>query len=84
MADLDEVCGLLWKSAAFPVSRWPEPHRRAAESNGRVDDDGLVHLVKHPEDILVIVCGGLSNLHAFGLPTFGPTRATTRPVVLPD
>ena len=83
-ADIDEVCRLLWESASFPVSRWPALHRRTAESNGRVDDAGLVHLVEHPEDILVIVCGGLGNLHALGLPTFGPTRATTRPFVLPD
>jgi len=84
IADLEEVQRLLWECASFPVSRWPEPHRRAAEANGRVDTSGLVHLVERAEDLLVIVCGGLGNLHALALPTFGPTRATTRPFLMPD
>jgi hypothetical protein len=44
----------------------------------RVDDDGIVHLVAGPEDMLVMVCGGLGNLHALALHSFGPTRGMTR------
>ena len=43
------------------------------------DEDGLVHLVASPEHMLVMVCGGLGNLHALALHSFGPTRAVTRP-----
>jgi hypothetical protein len=37
-----------------------------------------VHLVASPGHILVMVCGGLGNLHALALHSFGPTRAVTR------
>jgi len=45
---------------------------------GLVDAKGIAHLVESPDEILVIVCGGLGNLHAMGLHNFGPTRAVTR------
>jgi hypothetical protein len=39
----------------------------------------MVHLVERPEDVLVMVCGGLGNLHAYALHSFGPTKAVTQP-----
>jgi hypothetical protein len=69
----------LWEHAALPVTWWPEPHRRKAEENERVEN-GRVHLVESPEHVLVFVCGGLGNLHALALHSFGPTRAVTRAV----
>ena len=78
-ADLAEVQSLLWEHAALPISRWPPAHRRAAEEKGRVDSEGMVHLVESPEHFLVLVCGGMGNLHAFACHSFGPTRAVTRP-----
>ena len=38
----------------------------------------IVHLVEIPEHMLVIVNGGLGNLHALALHSFGPTQAVTR------
>ena len=76
--DVAEVQQLLWRHASLPVSRWPAPHQRATEANGRVDADGMVHLVERPDDMLVMVCGGLGNLHALALHSFGPTKAVTR------
>jgi hypothetical protein len=38
----------------------------------------MVHLVESPEHMIVMVCGGLGNLHALALHSFGPTRAVTR------
>jgi hypothetical protein len=29
--------------------------------------------------VLVMVCGGLGNLHAYALHSFGPTKAVTQP-----
>lgn len=75
---LDDVQERLWSHAELPVERWPEPHRQKARESGRVDDDGKVHLVESPEHMLVMVCGGLGNLHALALHSFGPTRAVTR------
>ena len=77
-ADLDDVCAELWRNAALPVSSWPAPHQKALHENGRVDDHGLVPVVDAPEQLLVLVCGGLGNLHALALHSFGPTRAVTR------
>ena len=77
--DLEGVQERLWEAAALPVAWWPERHQRAAADNGRVDAAGVVYLVQHPSDLLVMVCGGLGNLHALALHSFGPTRAVTRP-----
>jgi hypothetical protein len=38
----------------------------------------MVHLVAGPDHMIVMVCGGLGNLHALALHSFGPTRAVTR------
>ena len=75
---VDDMQERLWSHASLPVDRWPEPHRAKAVENGRVEDDGLVHLVESPGHMLVMVCGGLGNLHALALHSFGPTRAVTR------
>jgi hypothetical protein len=75
---LDDVQEQLWRHAALPVDWWPAPHRAKAEENRRVDEGGLVHLVEAPNHLLVMVCGGLGNLHALALHSFGPTRAVTR------
>jgi hypothetical protein len=40
-------------------------------ARGRVDEQGRVHLVERPDQIVPIVCGGLGSLHAIGLPSFG-------------
>ena len=77
-SNLDDVCAELWNNAALPVMMWPEPHQRALHDNKRVDDDGVVHVVDSPQQLLVMVCGGLGNLHALALHSFGPTRAVTR------
>ncbi|MCZ7525416.1 MAG: hypothetical protein M5U14_02920 [Acidimicrobiia bacterium] len=75
---LEDVQERLWAHAALPVDAWPASHRRVLEDRGRVDQHGAVHLVERPDDLLVMVCGGLGNLHALALHSFGPTRAVTR------
>src|SRR4051812_26833733 len=77
-AGLDDVCAELWDHATLPVSWWPAPHQHALHDNGRVDANGNVHVVDSPAQLLVMVCGGLGNLHALALHSFGPTRAVTR------
>jgi hypothetical protein len=75
---IDDVADLLWCHAGIPARWWPAAHRALLEAKGRVDDDGLVHLVESRDHLLVMVCGGLGNLHGFALHSFGPTRAVTR------
>jgi hypothetical protein len=76
---IDDVQTVLWEHAALPVARWPEQYHSYLEERGRIAPDGTVHLVERPDDVLVMVCGGLGNLHAYALHSFGPTRAVTRP-----
>jgi hypothetical protein len=62
----------------LPLSWWPAAHRAKLEADGRVGGDGMVRLTESPDHLLVIVCGGLGNLHALACHSFGPTRAVTR------
>jgi hypothetical protein len=78
--DVDDVAAELHRHAMLPVDRWPPPHRAKLERDGRVADGGVVHLVESPAHMLVMVNGGLGNLHALALHSFGPTRAVTREV----
>ena len=75
---LEDVQAALWEAAAHPIEFFPEPHRAWLKERERVDARGIAHLVEKPEEILVMVCGGLGNLHAMGLHNFGPTRAVTK------
>ena len=77
--DVEEVQRQLARHAALPVSWWPAPHRARLEQDGRVDERGNVALVARPDQMIVMVCGGLGNLHALALHSFGPTKAITRP-----
>jgi hypothetical protein len=76
--DVADVQERLYEHAKLPVAWWPAIHQRRAEENGRVDARGFVHLVASPAHMLVLVTGGLGNLHALALHSFGPTRAVTR------
>ena len=75
---IDALQEALWSAASLPLSEFPEPHRRAHHEHGKVDADGRVHVVESPEHLLVMVCGGLGNLHALACHSFGPTRAVPR------
>ena len=77
--EIASVQARLWEHATLPEEWFPSPHRVWLRERGRVTHDGRVPLVERPEDVLVIVCGGLGSLHALGLHSFGPTRAVTRP-----
>jgi hypothetical protein len=82
--DIRDASRHLWAHAALPLSWWPPLYHGYLEQHDRVDDDGMVHLVERPEDLLVIVCGGLGNLHALALHSFGPTKAVTRRFGVPE
>jgi len=77
-ADLADAARELWTYAALPVSWWPPLYHERLERHDRIDESGMVHLVERPEDVIIIVCGGLGNLHAMALHSFGPTKAVTR------
>ena len=76
--NIEDVQERLHAHAALPVTWWPEMHQKRIVSERGVDENGLVHLVEDPAHMLVMVNGGLGNLHALALHSFGPTRAVTR------
>ena len=76
---IEDVQEQLHQHAKLPSEWWPEVHRKHHREHGRVDSNGMVHLVESPEHMLLMVCGGLRSLHALALHSFGPTRAVTRP-----
>ncbi len=79
---IEDVQQVLWEAAAHPIEFFPRPHRAWLEERGRVDADGVAHLVERPDEIIVMVAGGLGNLHAMALHNFGPTRAVTRAITV--
>ncbi len=77
-SDFDDFRSALFDAAALPLDVFPEPHRRAHRDNDKVDSMRRVPVVESPEHLLVMVAGGLGNLHALACHSFGPTRAVTR------
>jgi hypothetical protein len=75
---LEDVQAVLHEHAAVPSDAWPEVHQTHHREHGRVGENGVLRLVDSPERLVVLVCGGLGNLHALALHSFGPTRSATR------
>ena len=71
----EDVQQLLWEYSSVPVDWFPAPHRAGIEELGRVDDSGLVHLSQFPEEVLFLTAGGMGNLHAAVLHSWGATRS---------
>ena len=76
----DDVREIIWQAARLPLEWFPEALRAPIEERGRIDERGLVYLIESPQDLHVLVCGGLGNLHAAMLPGFSHSLAVTRPV----
>jgi hypothetical protein len=68
---MDDVTTYLRDNAWQPIDMWPAPNQELLRVRDRVDDQGRVHLVVRPDQIVPIVCGGLGSLHAIVLPSFG-------------
>lgn len=75
--EADEVRRLLWDHAALPVDWWPPAYHPSLNAHGRVGHDGRVHLVQDEEAMLFCVAGGLGNLHAAALHSWGATLSQT-------
>jgi len=66
--------------AKLPMTDWPARYYDDFEEKGRIDSEGFVHLVNDPNQILILVAGGMGALHAHALHSWGSTKATTRAV----
>jgi hypothetical protein len=77
--DVADVQQRLRDVAKLPMSDWPSRYYGDFERAGRIED-GWVHLVRNPSQILVMVGGGLGALHAAALHSWGSTMAQTRAI----
>jgi hypothetical protein len=77
--DITSLQERLREIAKLPMSDWPARYHADFERAGRIED-GWVHLVKDPEQLLIVVAGGMGALHAVALHSWGSTKATTRSV----
>jgi hypothetical protein len=75
--DVAECQAFLHEHAWQPIGLWPSSGRAILERKGRVSDDGKVRLNDRPEQIVLVVCGGLGNLHAVALPSWSDSESVT-------
>jgi hypothetical protein len=79
--DIVELQGYLFEHAWQPIDLWPAANQAVLEANGRVDEKGRVRLCARPDQLVVIVCGGLGGLHAVCLPSWGDSEMASRAAV---
>jgi hypothetical protein len=72
---IEDVQQILWESASLPVSSFPDGYDVALTLSRRHGD--RVHIAQSPADVLVTVCGGMGNLHALSMPSWGDTKSVT-------
>ena len=69
--DISDLQAYLWEHAWQPIDTWPDANRRILEARGRVEDGGRVRINERPEQFVIVVAGGMGNLHAICLPSWG-------------
>jgi hypothetical protein len=79
--DVDDFLAELHEHAWQPIELWPPANREILEAKQRVDGRGRVWLNERPDQIVPVVCGGLGNLHAIALPSWGDSEIAHQRVV---
>jgi hypothetical protein len=80
---IDDMREFVFENAWQPIELWPEANQRILEQKNRVDGNGRVWVNERPEQFVFVVCGGLGNLHAICLPSWGESRIQSQAVVRP-
>lgn len=75
---IEDVCELLYQHAALPIDMFPKSLHAALEEAGDVRSDGRVYLMDTPDDVHVIVCGGMGSLHAAMMPGMSNMLSVTK------
>ena len=78
---IEDFQAYLWEHCWQPASLWPLANQLVLERHGRIDPDGRVRLCARPDQLVVIVCGGLGSLHAICLPSWGESELQSQAVV---
>jgi hypothetical protein len=74
--DVADLQQRLWEYASVPIDTFPAGYDEALVLARRHGD--RVHVAQSPEDVLVAVCGGMGNLHALTMPSWGDTVSVTQ------
>jgi hypothetical protein len=75
----EDVQVKLRDAASLPLTEWLEQFRADLEALDRVEN-GRVHLLRDPSQVLLVVAGGNGGLHAAALHSWGSTLAITHPI----
>jgi hypothetical protein len=81
--DIDDMRAFVHSHAWQSIDSWPEANQRILREKDRVDAHGRVWLNERPDQFVFVVCGGLGNLHAICLPSWGESRVQSQAVVRP-
>ena len=76
-----DVKEFVYRNSGFPVEKLRPMIRR-----NRIDaviQDGVVRQVRKPDDIMIVVAGGVEPYHAVLMPTFGDSWAVTKSIRVP-
>jgi hypothetical protein len=72
---IEDVQEVLWEAASLPVASFPAGYDAGLVLSRRHGD--RVHIAQSPQDVIVTVCGGMGNLHALSMPSWGDTKSVT-------
>ena len=78
---IEDCQAYLHEHAWQPVELWPPSGREILERKGRVDTRGRVWMNDRPEQLALVVCGGLGNLHAIALPSWSDSEMVSQKIV---
>jgi hypothetical protein len=79
--DIADCQAFLHEHAWQSIDVWPPSGQAILERRGRVDANGRVRLNDRPDQIVLVVCGGLGNLHAVALPSWSDSESVSAKVV---
>jgi hypothetical protein len=68
---LEDLQAEIHRHAWQPIETWPAAAQATLEDKGRVEPDGRVMMHASPDQFVIVVCGGMGNLQATVLPTWG-------------
>ena len=81
--NIEDVQQKIFDYAAIPIDFLDPVYREPIDRCGRLRADGRVHLVQKPEEVFVMVAGGMGGLHCAMLHSWGTCLTTTKPVRMP-
>jgi hypothetical protein len=78
--DIEDAKAFVHESAWHPIDLWPKANQDLLEQKGRVRAGGKVYMSDGPHQYVLVVCGGLGNLHSICLPSWGDSSLQHRAV----